>query len=260
MTGLPASKTVKDKCLLFKPPRLWWCVIAPWTKASTEPSKVLWSTVSTLISQHSGYGCHTSPDACLSTGWRNHTKKAYQAQLWGNRTKPFIDGDANTDELIQLFTLPRETESRCVLNFLSWHCVTFFSIMADKIGYRNGLPFPETQNTLLLLSESKVSSPNNTFPNEKQEPDDKQPVCPSPYCLLFLCSCSNSYLVDQMFECQSGRHSRKISRLFFFLIVILFGSCFCFKTKRKYSNDTELTEKCRCLQFIFLDCILIEFA
>lgn len=74
----------------------------------------------------------------------------------------------------------------------------------------------ETQNPVLLLFERKASSPNNTLPNEKQEPDDIQSVCPSPYCLLFLCSCSNSYLVDQMLECQSGRDSRKISSLFFF--------------------------------------------
>lgn len=135
----------------------------------------------------------------------------------------------------------------------------FFSFMTCEFEYKAGPPFTKKFKHCFTLIWRKNELPNNTFWMRNKSQITSSLCALHLLVYLSLCSCSNSYSVDHRLECQSGRYSRKIGSVAF-KFFILFCSYFCFKTRRKYSNDMELTEKSRCLQFIFLDWILIEFA
>lgn len=66
---------------------------------------------------------------------------------------------------------------------------------------------------------------------------------PSPSLLPSHCHCSHGYLADQMLKCWVGIYSSKVSIFM--------------QTKGKHLNSTKA--RSRCLQFIFLDLISIEF-
>lgn len=66
---------------------------------------------------------------------------------------------------------------------------------------------------------------------------------PSPSHLPSHCHCSRGYLADQMLKCWVGIYSSKVSIFM--------------QTKGKHLNSTKA--RSRCLQFIFLDLISIEF-
>ena len=146
----------------FQPPELWeinvCCLSHPvygvllWQHKLTKVgcfSKFLLGTAPTLISQH--YACcgfHTSLDTCLFTGGEI-TQKPYQAELelWRKNKSLSQTGMAPEINWVGIYF----TQIDPVKTFVFFFNVQndFFSVMADRFGYKAGWPFPKKLKTLL---------------------------------------------------------------------------------------------------------------